>query len=61
MSHLDFAEHIIIKWFEEPCTAVLFQDSTDPLESRFLLSDHLFAKAKIPPTDKVCLWLGVSS
>ena len=38
-----------------------FQDSTDPLESRFLLSDHLFAKAKIPPTDKVCLWLGVSS
>ncbi|XP_076445371.1 prefoldin subunit 3-like [Babylonia areolata] len=36
------------------------KDSEDPLESRFLLSDHLFAKAKIPPTDKVCLWLGAN-
>ncbi|KAK7494519.1 hypothetical protein BaRGS_00014172, partial [Batillaria attramentaria] len=36
------------------------KDSTEPLESRFLLSDHLYAKAKIPPTDKVCLWLGAN-
>lgn len=47
--------------FYSPVLFFSFQDSTDPLESRFLLSDHLFAKAKIPPTDKVCLWLGVSS
>ncbi|KAK7107917.1 prefoldin subunit 3-like [Littorina saxatilis] len=36
------------------------KESPAPLESRFLLSDHLFAKAKIPPTDKVCLWLGAN-
>ncbi|PVD28661.1 hypothetical protein C0Q70_11255 [Pomacea canaliculata] len=36
------------------------KDSTESLETRFLMSDHLFAKAKIPPTDKVCLWLGAN-
>ena len=26
----------------------------------FLLSDGLYASAQIPPTDKVCLWLGAN-
>lgn len=30
------------------------------METRFLLSDQVYAKARIPPTDKVNLWLGVS-
>ncbi|XP_064604579.1 prefoldin subunit 3-like [Liolophura sinensis] len=36
------------------------KDSTEPLETRFLLSDQLYAKARIPPTEKVCLWLGAN-
>ncbi|KAL8606037.1 hypothetical protein ACOMHN_040035 [Nucella lapillus] len=36
------------------------KESEEPLQSQFLLSDHLFAKAKIPPTEKVCLWLGAN-
>ncbi|KAK3098878.1 hypothetical protein FSP39_023913 [Pinctada imbricata] len=36
------------------------KDSTDPLETRFLLSDQVYAKAKIPPTDRVSLWLGAN-
>ena len=30
------------------------------LETDFRLGDALFVKAKVPKTDKVCLWLGVS-
>lgn len=30
------------------------------LETEFLLSDQIFARAIIPPTDKVCLWLGAN-
>uniref|UniRef100_A0A7N4PHW9 Prefoldin subunit 3 n=1 Tax=Sarcophilus harrisii TaxID=9305 RepID=A0A7N4PHW9_SARHA len=26
----------------------------------FLLADNLYCKASVPPTDKVCLWLGMS-
>lgn len=29
-------------------------------ETQFLLSDQVYAKATIPPTDKVCLWLGAN-
>ncbi|XP_050402431.1 prefoldin subunit 3 [Patella vulgata] len=36
------------------------KDIPDPLETRFLLSDQVYAKARIPPTDKVCLWLGAN-
>jgi len=34
------------------------EDTT--METQFLLSDQVFAKAEIPPTDKVCLWLGAN-
>jgi len=34
------------------------EDTT--MDTQFLLSDQVFAKAEIPPTDKVCLWLGAN-
>lgn len=40
--------------------AFILQDTTDPMETRFLLSDQVYAKARIPPTENVNLWLGVS-
>ncbi|CAL4206987.1 unnamed protein product [Meganyctiphanes norvegica] len=36
------------------------QGSTDAIETSFLLSDQVYMKAIIPPTDKVCLWLGAN-
>ncbi|KAL5010456.1 hypothetical protein ScPMuIL_012761 [Solemya velum] len=36
------------------------KESPESTETRFLLSDQVYAKAKIPPTDKVCLWLGAN-
>lgn len=30
------------------------------LETQFVLSDQVYAKAVIAPTDKVCLWLGAN-
>merc|ERR1712047_19018 len=36
------------------------KDANDETNSQFLLSDSVFASAKIPPTDKVCLWLGAN-
>ncbi|MGH0184216.1 UNVERIFIED_CONTAM: hypothetical protein FKN15_014127 [Acipenser sinensis] len=36
------------------------QETTDPMETRFLLADNLYCKALVPPTDKVCLWLGAN-
>jgi len=36
------------------------RDATEDMDSNFLLSDSVYASAKIPPTDKVCLWLGAN-
>lgn len=36
------------------------QDETEPIETTFELNETLFAKAEIPPTEEVYLWLGVS-
>ncbi|XP_053329546.1 prefoldin subunit 3 [Spea bombifrons] len=36
------------------------KDTTEPMETRFLLADNLYSKASVPPTDKVCLWLGAN-
>ncbi|XP_004717593.1 prefoldin subunit 3 isoform X1 [Echinops telfairi] len=36
------------------------KESTKSLETRFLLADNLYCKASVPPTDKVCLWLGAN-
>ncbi|XP_066946380.1 prefoldin subunit 3-like isoform X1 [Macrobrachium rosenbergii] len=36
------------------------KDASDAIETNFLLSDQVYMKAKIPPTDRVCLWLGAN-
>ncbi|KAL2135183.1 hypothetical protein VTI74DRAFT_9500 [Chaetomium olivicolor] len=35
-------------------------DESDPIETTFELNDTLYAKAEIPPTDEVYLWLGAN-
>lgn len=37
-----------------------FQPGSEPLETTFELNDTLYAKATIPPTDEVYLWLGAN-
>lgn len=36
------------------------KNESKELETQFLLSEQVYAKAVIPPTDKVCLWLGAN-
>ncbi|KAK3923079.1 Prefoldin subunit 3 [Frankliniella fusca] len=36
------------------------QDATEDMETQFLLSDQVYMKAQIAPTNKVCLWLGAN-
>jgi len=36
------------------------KDSAEPLKTQFMLSDQLFVNAKVPATNKVCLWLGAN-
>ncbi|KZM22527.1 peptide chain release factor 1 [Ascochyta rabiei] len=35
-------------------------DDAEPIETTFELNDTLFAKAEVPPTDEVYLWLGAN-
>lgn len=37
----------------------MLQEEAEPLESHFELNDTLYAKAQIPKTHDVYLWLGV--
>lgn len=36
------------------------ENQKEEFETQFLLSDQVFAKAKVPPTETVCLWLGAN-
>jgi len=36
------------------------KEASEDINTTFLLSDDVFAKARIPPTEKVCLWLGAN-
>lgn len=36
------------------------KDTTAPMETHFLLADNVYCKASVPPTEKVCLWLGAN-
>merc|ERR1711997_594345 len=36
------------------------REANEDTDTNFLLSDSVYADAKIPPTDKVCLWLGAN-
>jgi len=38
----------------------LRKDETDPIETTFELNETLHAKAQIPPTDEVYIWLGAN-
>lgn len=38
----------------------LFQPGSGSIETTFELNDTLYAKAEIPPTDEVYLWLGAN-
>ncbi len=38
---------------------LMWQSESDPIETTFELNDTLYAKAEVPPTDEVYLWLGV--
>ena len=35
------------------------RDAAEPMETTFELNDTLYARAEVPPTDEVYLWLGV--
>ena len=37
----------------------MWQAESDPIETTFELNDTLYAKAEVPPTEEVYLWLGV--
>merc|ERR1711974_441509 len=36
------------------------RDANEETDTQFLLSDSVYASAKIPATEKVCLWLGAN-
>merc|ERR1712071_134102 len=36
------------------------KETTEPMNTHFLLADNVYCKASVPPTDKVCLWLGAN-
>ncbi|XP_046751588.1 prefoldin subunit 3 [Diprion similis] len=36
------------------------KNNSQDLETQFLLSEQVFARALVPPTNKVCLWLGAN-
>ncbi|XP_038077770.1 prefoldin subunit 3-like [Patiria miniata] len=36
------------------------QGSGEEMDTQFLLADQVYAKASIPPSDRVCLWLGAN-
>lgn len=42
------------------CSHPLLQPDAEPLETTFELNDTLYAKALVPPTEEVYLWLGAN-
>lgn len=38
----------------------VLRKQTENKETRFLLSEQVFMKATVPPTKRVCLWLGAN-
>ncbi|KAG6037015.1 hypothetical protein E4U41_005351 [Claviceps citrina] len=40
--------------------AECFQDETEPIETTFELNDTLYARASVPATDEVYIWLGAN-
>lgn len=38
----------------------LLKQQKEEMDTHFLLSEQVFVKAKVPPTETVCLWLGAN-
>lgn len=38
----------------------ILKDQTEEKETQFLLSEQVFLKTAVPPTNTVCLWLGAN-
>lgn len=41
-------------------TVDILRNQTEAKETRYLLSEQIFMKATVPPTQRVCLWLGAN-
>lgn len=46
--------------FEKSIEVIKLLESKEELNTHFLMSSQLYSRARIPPTDKVCLWLGAN-
>lgn len=46
--------------FEQSLEAIKLLMEKKELKTNFLMSSQLYSKARVPPTDKVCLWLGAN-
>lgn len=46
--------------FEKSLEVIKLLETKKELNTHFLMSSQLYSKARIPPTDTVCLWLGAN-
>lgn len=46
--------------FEKSIEVIKLLEPKEELNTHFLMSSQLYSKARIPPTDTVCLWLGAN-
>lgn len=46
--------------FEKSIEVIKLLESKQELSTHFLMSSQLYSKARIPPTETVCLWLGAN-
>lgn len=46
--------------FEKSIEVIKLLESKKEINTHFLMSSQLYSKARIPPTDSVCLWLGAN-
>lgn len=46
--------------FERSLEVISLLEMNQKIDTRFLMCSQLYTKATIPPTDKVCLWLGAN-
>lgn len=46
--------------FEKSIEVIKLLEAKEELNTHFLMSSQLYSKARIPPTETVCLWLGAN-
>lgn len=46
--------------FEKSIEVIKLLEAKEELKTHFLMSSQLYSKARIPPTETVCLWLGAN-